>query len=63
ALTLVSVEGITSQHLYQWEELYPVIGISKRDNAPCLVSVGGIVPPHLASVGGTVPHHWCQWKE
>ncbi|CAI9594661.1 unnamed protein product, partial [Staurois parvus] len=30
----------------------PIIGISGRNSAPSLVSVGGIVP-----------HHWCQWEE
>ncbi|CAI9583931.1 unnamed protein product, partial [Staurois parvus] len=51
----------------------PVIGVSGRNSAPSLVSVGGIVPRHwyqwrnsapsLVSVGGIVPHHWCQWEE
>ncbi|CAI9563490.1 unnamed protein product, partial [Staurois parvus] len=30
----------------------PIIGISGRNSAPSLVSVGGIVP-----------HHWYQWEE
>ncbi|CAI9534559.1 unnamed protein product [Staurois parvus] len=30
----------------------PIIGVSGRNSAPSLVSVGGIVP-----------HHWCQWEE
>ncbi|CAI9600427.1 unnamed protein product, partial [Staurois parvus] len=30
----------------------PVSGVSGRNCAPSLVSVGG-----------TVPHHWCQWEE
>ncbi|CAI9600309.1 unnamed protein product, partial [Staurois parvus] len=29
-----------------------IIGVSGRDSAPSLVSVGGIVP-----------HHWYQWEE
>ncbi|CAI9585592.1 unnamed protein product, partial [Staurois parvus] len=51
----------------------PIIGVSGRNSAPSLVSVGGIVPHHwcqwedsvpsLVSVGGIVPHHWCQWEE
>ncbi|CAI9583655.1 unnamed protein product, partial [Staurois parvus] len=51
----------------------PIIGISGRNSAPSLVSVGGIVPHHwcqgrnsapsLVSVGGIVPHHWYQWEE
>ncbi|CAI9539138.1 unnamed protein product, partial [Staurois parvus] len=51
----------------------PIIGVSGRNSAPSLVSVGGIVPiigvsgrnsaPSLVSVGGIVPHHWCQWEE
>ncbi|CAI9623611.1 unnamed protein product, partial [Staurois parvus] len=51
----------------------PIIGISGRNSAPSLVSVGGIVPhrwcqgrnsaPSLVSVGGIVPHHWYQWEE
>ncbi|CAI9566377.1 unnamed protein product, partial [Staurois parvus] len=28
----------------------PIIGVSGRNSAPSLVSVGGVVP-----------HHWCQW--
>ncbi|CAI9597988.1 unnamed protein product, partial [Staurois parvus] len=50
-----------------------VIGVSGRNSAPSLVSMGGIVPHHwyqwgnsapsLVSVGGIVPHHWCQWEE
>ncbi|CAI9544630.1 unnamed protein product, partial [Staurois parvus] len=30
----------------------PIIGVSGRNSAPSLVSVGGIVP-----------HHWYQWEE
>ncbi|CAI9558922.1 unnamed protein product, partial [Staurois parvus] len=30
----------------------PIIGVSRRNSAPSLVSVGRIVP-----------HHWCQWQE
>ncbi|CAI9622584.1 unnamed protein product, partial [Staurois parvus] len=30
----------------------PVVGISGRNSAPSLVSVGGIVP-----------RRWCQWEE
>ncbi|CAI9601342.1 unnamed protein product, partial [Staurois parvus] len=56
----------------------PIIGVSGRNSAPSLVSVGsvgGIVPhrwcqwgrnsaPSLVSVGGgIVPHRWCQWGE
>ncbi|CAI9552618.1 unnamed protein product, partial [Staurois parvus] len=55
----------------------PFIGVSGRNSAPSLVSVGGIVPHHwyqcqwggnsapsLVSVGGgIVPHPWCQWGE
>ncbi|CAI9575229.1 unnamed protein product, partial [Staurois parvus] len=53
----------------------PIIGISGRNSAPSLVSVGGIVPvigisgrrnsaPSLVSVGGgIVPRHWYQWEE
>ncbi|CAI9601711.1 unnamed protein product [Staurois parvus] len=37
---------------YQWKEWCPIIGVSGRNSAPSLVSVGGMVP-----------HHWCQWKE
>ncbi|CAI9583390.1 unnamed protein product, partial [Staurois parvus] len=51
-----------------------VIGVSGRNSAPSLVSVGGIVPHHwcqwggnsapsLVSVVGIVPRHWCQWEE
>ncbi|CAI9557977.1 unnamed protein product, partial [Staurois parvus] len=53
-----------------------VIGVSGRNSALSLVSVGGIVPHHwcqcvsggnsapsLVSVGGIVPHHRCQWGE
>ncbi|CAI9576460.1 unnamed protein product, partial [Staurois parvus] len=29
----------------------PIIGVSGRNSAPSLVSVGG----------GIVPRHWCQW--
>ncbi|CAI9594686.1 unnamed protein product [Staurois parvus] len=36
-------------------------GISGRNSAPSLVSVGGIVPHHCALVEGIVPHRWCQW--
>ncbi|CAI9555744.1 unnamed protein product, partial [Staurois parvus] len=36
----------------------PIIGISGRNSAPSLVSVGGIVLS-LVSVGGIVPNHWC----
>ncbi|CAI9564346.1 unnamed protein product, partial [Staurois parvus] len=36
----------------QWKELCYIIGVSGRNSATSLVSVGGIVP-----------HHWCQWKE
>ncbi|CAI9572791.1 unnamed protein product, partial [Staurois parvus] len=48
----------------------PIIGISGRNSAPSLVSLGGIAPHHwcqwnsapsLVSVGGIVSHHWCQW--
>ncbi|CAI9578054.1 unnamed protein product, partial [Staurois parvus] len=51
----------------------PIIGVSGRNSAPSLVSVGGIVPHHwyhgrnsapsLVSVGGIVPHHWYHWEE
>ncbi|CAI9602388.1 unnamed protein product, partial [Staurois parvus] len=51
----------------------PIIGVSGRNSAPSLASVGGIVPiigisgrnsaPSLVSVGGIVSHHWCQWEE
>ncbi|CAI9579428.1 unnamed protein product, partial [Staurois parvus] len=51
----------------------PIVGVSRRNCAPLLVSVGGIVPhigisgrnsaPSLVSVGGIVPHHWYQWEE
>ncbi|CAI9554864.1 unnamed protein product, partial [Staurois parvus] len=51
----------------------PIIGVSGKNRAPSLVSVGGIVPHHwfsgrnsapsLVSVGRIVPHHWCQWEE
>ncbi|CAI9591717.1 unnamed protein product, partial [Staurois parvus] len=34
------------------EESCPIIGVSGRNSAASLVSVGGIVP-----------HHWCQSKE
>ncbi|CAI9569842.1 unnamed protein product, partial [Staurois parvus] len=30
----------------------PIIGVSGKNRAPSLVSVGGIVP-----------YHWCQWEE
>ncbi|CAI9546409.1 unnamed protein product, partial [Staurois parvus] len=30
----------------------PITGVSGRNSAPSLVSVGGIVS-----------HHWCQWEE
>ncbi|CAI9599308.1 unnamed protein product, partial [Staurois parvus] len=30
----------------------PIIGVSGKNRAPSLVSVGGIVP-----------HRWCQWEE
>ncbi|CAI9615451.1 unnamed protein product, partial [Staurois parvus] len=41
-----------------------IIGISGRNSAPSLVSVGGNSAPSLVSVGGgIVPHHWCQWGE
>ncbi|CAI9603713.1 unnamed protein product [Staurois parvus] len=43
---------MVSQHWCQWEEWCPIIGISGRNSAPSLVSVGGIVP-----------HHWYQWEE
>ncbi|CAI9582040.1 unnamed protein product, partial [Staurois parvus] len=39
---IVSVGGIVCR---------PIIGISGRNSAPSLVSVGGIEP-----------HHWCQWR-
>ncbi|CAI9545085.1 unnamed protein product, partial [Staurois parvus] len=40
-----------------------IIGISGRNSAPSLVSVGGNSAPSLVSVGGIVSHHWyqCQW--
>ncbi|CAI9532225.1 unnamed protein product, partial [Staurois parvus] len=41
------------------------IVISRRNSAPSLVSVGGIVPHHwcpIIGVGGIVPHHWCHGK-
>ncbi|CAI9532492.1 unnamed protein product [Staurois parvus] len=38
---IVSVGGIV-----------PIIGVSGRNSAPSLVSVGAIVP-----------RHWCQWEE
>ncbi|CAI9550807.1 unnamed protein product, partial [Staurois parvus] len=51
----------------------PIVGVSGRNSAPLLVSVGGIVPyfgvigrnsaPLLVSVGGIVPHCWYQWEE
>ncbi|CAI9542337.1 unnamed protein product, partial [Staurois parvus] len=48
----------------------PIIGISGRNSAPSLVSVGGIVPHHCISgrnsadnSGGIVSHHWYQWEE
>ncbi|CAI9557287.1 unnamed protein product, partial [Staurois parvus] len=52
----------------------PIIGISGRNSAPSLVSVGGISAPSLVSeatnrapslvsVGGIAPYHWCQWEE
>ncbi|CAI9538954.1 unnamed protein product [Staurois parvus] len=60
-------------HWCQWEEWCPTIGVSGRNGAPPLVSVGGMCPtigvsgrnsaPPLVSVGGIVPHHWCQWEE
>ncbi|CAI9549241.1 unnamed protein product, partial [Staurois parvus] len=34
------------------EEWSPIIGVSGRNSAPSLVTVGGIVP-----------HHWCQREE
>ncbi|CAI9591721.1 unnamed protein product [Staurois parvus] len=65
--------GIVPHHWCQWEESCPIIGVSGRNSAPSMVSVGGIVPHHcvsgrnsapsLVSVGGIVPHHWCQWEE
>ncbi|PIO40121.1 hypothetical protein AB205_0101340 [Aquarana catesbeiana] len=55
------------------EEQCPIIGISGRNSAPSLVSVGGTAPYHwcqwrnnalpLVSVGGIVLHHWYQWEE
>ncbi|CAI9550335.1 unnamed protein product, partial [Staurois parvus] len=52
----------------------PIVGVSGRNSAPSLVSVGGIAcpiigvsgrnsAPSLVSVGGIVPHHWYQWEE
>ncbi|CAI9581378.1 unnamed protein product, partial [Staurois parvus] len=43
----------------------PIIGVSGRNSAPSLVSVGGNSAPSLVSVGGIVSHHWyqCQWGE
>ncbi|CAI9603547.1 unnamed protein product [Staurois parvus] len=39
-----------------WQEWCPIIGISGRNNAPSLVSVGGMVVPSLVSVrGGKCP--------
>ncbi|CAI9595403.1 unnamed protein product, partial [Staurois parvus] len=36
----------------------PIIGVSGRNSAPSLVSVGGIVPHHWCHRGGgIVPHH------
>ncbi|CAI9611779.1 unnamed protein product, partial [Staurois parvus] len=39
-------------HWCQWEEWCPIIGVSGRNGAPSLVSVGGMVP-----------HHSCQGEE
>ncbi|CAI9601756.1 unnamed protein product, partial [Staurois parvus] len=51
----------------------PIIGVSGKNRAPSLVSVGGKVPHHWCQweetcpiIGvsiGIVPHHWCQWEE
>ncbi|CAI9606903.1 unnamed protein product [Staurois parvus] len=47
-----------------WEESCPIIGVSGKNRAPSLVSVGGIVPHHWCQWGvGIVLHHWCQWEE
>ncbi|CAI9602506.1 unnamed protein product [Staurois parvus] len=51
-----------------------IIGVSGRNSAPSLVSLGvsklhviGVSgrnsAPSLVSVGGIVPHHWYQWEE
>ncbi|CAI9569254.1 unnamed protein product, partial [Staurois parvus] len=41
----------------------PIIGVSGRNSAPSLVSVGGNSAPSLVSVGGIVSHHCYQWGE
>ncbi|CAI9554049.1 unnamed protein product [Staurois parvus] len=48
APSLVS-RGIVPHHWCQSNELCPIIGVSGKNRAPSLVSVGGVVP-----------HHWCQ---
>ncbi|CAI9593165.1 unnamed protein product [Staurois parvus] len=55
-----------------------IIGVSRRNSAPSLVSLwcqcgrnsahhwcqcGSNSTPSLFSVGGLVPHCWCQWEE
>ncbi|CAI9565003.1 unnamed protein product, partial [Staurois parvus] len=50
-----------------------IVGVSGRNSATSLVSVGGIVLHHwceweelcpiIGVRGGIVPHHWYQWEE
>ncbi|CAI9580944.1 unnamed protein product, partial [Staurois parvus] len=72
ALALMGVNKTIGLVVSEKEKKY-IIGISGRNSAPSLVSVGGICPiigvsgrnsaPSLVSVGGIVPHHWYQWEE
>ncbi|CAI9569071.1 unnamed protein product, partial [Staurois parvus] len=62
--SLVSVGGIVPRqkvprHWCQWGD--NIIGISGRNSASSLVSVGG--KSSVSVGGGIVPHHRCQWGE
>ncbi|CAI9553908.1 unnamed protein product, partial [Staurois parvus] len=54
--------GIVPHHWCQREEYRPIIGVSGRNSAPSLVSVGGIAPHHWCQWGNSAPY-WCQWEE
>ncbi|CAI9533783.1 unnamed protein product [Staurois parvus] len=56
------LRGRVARHWCQWEEEWPVIGVSGRKSASLFVS-GRNSAPSLVSVGGIVSHHWCQWEE
>ncbi|CAI9566658.1 unnamed protein product [Staurois parvus] len=51
--TIIGISKGTMPHAWcQWEEWCPIIGVSGKNGATSLVSVGGMMP-----------YHWCQWEK